>query len=465
MSTRYLDLKDEYEDLWASVSIRQDRKSDIQAIVDRIILRQGKYAAVERDTGVPWKIVAAIHALESSLSFSGHLHNGDPLTSKTIHVPSGRPLSGEPPFTWEQSAIDALRMKITNEISTFSIPESLWYLERYNGFGYRGGGRNTTPPMRSPYLWSFTNHYSKGKYVKDGVFDPNAISRQAGAAAILFALHNEGIPGEAPQGDESPSTPILDHLLIQGTRGAEVAQLQMCLRDLGIDVGEIDGQFGPRTLTAVLTFQAQSGLVQDGVVGPQTWQALFNKLHATDTPSTTESLSSIRTRILNFASQEASKGRSHAPGNEIDQLVLDPLRPILVELGHLGRSQQDTFYNWCAAWVTYICRNSGISVPDRYANFWASAALVDSWRHMGRETGSWFRRGTRAPIPGDIVTFDWDGDQSLDHIGIFKEFGSQGSIITLEGNNKNCEGRFSRSMTLVDGFIDVDKLAAVIGAA
>lgn len=463
MRTRFSELKAEYEDLWASITIRPEREDDVHAIVDRILLQRDRYTAVERDTGVPWRVVACIHSMESSLSFFGHLHNGDPLTARTVHVPAGRPRTGRPPFTWEESAIDALRMKETDQVSTFTIPESLWYLERYNGFGYRGGGRNTTPPMRSPYLWSFTTHYVKGKYVADGHFDPHAISRQAGAAALLYQLGNE-VDGEGITGrDSTQGVPPLDRLLLQGTRGADVATLQMRLRDLGNDPGEIDGQFGPRTLAAVLAFQERSGLVEDGVVGPATWRALFQDQEGS-TAVREERLSDVRQRVLEFAVQEAAKGRSHAPGNEIDRLVLDPLRPILVQLGHLGSTQTDTFFNWCAAWVTYICREGGIQIPDRYDDFWASVALVESWRHMGRKTGAWFRRGTRSPRPGDIVTFNWDGDQSLDHIGIFKAFGPGGNLVTLEGNKGNLEGEFTRSLERVDGFLDVDQLAAALPA-
>ena len=48
--------------------------------------------------------------------------------------------------------------------------QTLYELERYNGFGYR----DRRPQVLSPYLWSFSNHYSRGKYVADGRFsDPS----------------------------------------------------------------------------------------------------------------------------------------------------------------------------------------------------------------------------------------------------------------------------------------------------
>jgi hypothetical protein len=104
-----------------------------------------------------------------------------------------------------------------------------------------------------------------------------------------------------------------------------------------------------------------------------------------------------------------------------------------------------------------------IAIPDRYNNFYASVALVDAWLNPGRETGSWFRRGQRTPRPGDIVTYNWDGDARLDHIGIMKSFSANARIITYEGNKANREGEFSRSLESVDGFLDLDLLAARIG--
>jgi lysozyme family protein len=63
----------------------------------------------------------------------------------------------------------------------------LYVLEGYNGFGYRSKG------IRSPYLWSFSNLYEKGKYVADHQFDPNAVSKQVGSAVLLKLLSEGGL--------------------------------------------------------------------------------------------------------------------------------------------------------------------------------------------------------------------------------------------------------------------------------
>lgn len=58
-----------------------------------------------------------------------------------------------------------------------------------------------------------------------------------------------------------------------------VAAIQKRLNALMYGEGKIteDGQFGVRTRSAVLDFQAENGLAVDGVVGPKTWEALFAK--------------------------------------------------------------------------------------------------------------------------------------------------------------------------------------------
>jgi lysozyme family protein len=174
-------LKSEYDQLWRTCAIRPNRVAAVNALADRLVASKARYQAAGKPSAVPWFVVGVIHVLEASGDFTKHLHNGDPLTARTVRVPAGRPTAGKPPFTWEQSAADAIALKLKGW-TDWSIPGTLYVLERYNGWGYRDRGHT------SPYLWSFSSNYVKGKYVKDGVFDPNAVSAQCGAAVMLRRL-------------------------------------------------------------------------------------------------------------------------------------------------------------------------------------------------------------------------------------------------------------------------------------
>ena len=118
-----------------------------------------------------------------------HLHNGDPLTARTVHVPKGRPENGSPPFTWEESAADALDYdKLTNN-SNWTVAGIAYAIEGYNGWGYR----NYHSDVKSPYLWSFSNLYIQGKYTEDGKWSQTTVSDQCGAMVLLKVMSDKGI--------------------------------------------------------------------------------------------------------------------------------------------------------------------------------------------------------------------------------------------------------------------------------
>jgi len=188
-STKFEDLKEEYRDLWSTCEIKADKVSTVNAVCASIIANKERYESVSKVTGVPWQVIAVIHFMEGGGNFKSHLHNGDPLNERTVHVPAGRPKTGNPPFAWEVSAIDALGGDDQYRGKSWGIEETLFFLECYNGTGYRvGRGQATNPPRRTPYLWSYTNHYQSGKYIQDGVFSSTAVSNQVGCAAMLRTL-------------------------------------------------------------------------------------------------------------------------------------------------------------------------------------------------------------------------------------------------------------------------------------
>ena len=70
--------------------------------------------------------------------------------------------------------------------------------------------------------------------------------------------------------------------LQEGNQGQSVRQVQFMLRVLSEYISDIptvkeDGIFGPRTKEGVIAFQRFAGLKQDGIVGPVTWKALYDR--------------------------------------------------------------------------------------------------------------------------------------------------------------------------------------------
>ncbi len=141
---------------------------------------KARYQAVSARTGVPWFFVAVAHEREASQNWNTQLAQGDPLGSVSVHVPKGRG-----PFkTWEDGAYDALVncAPFAARNRDWSIGGTLTMLERYNGLGYAARGKP------SPYIWSGTDQYISGKYVRDGVYDAHVVDQQLGCAGLLRAM-------------------------------------------------------------------------------------------------------------------------------------------------------------------------------------------------------------------------------------------------------------------------------------
>jgi len=183
-------LKDEYIELFKTCVIRDQNRSQAEDYANRVMEPKSRdqYTAAADVPCLPWYFVGVIHALEASFNFKAHLHNGDPLSKKTVQVPKGRPPVWNPPNDWVSSAVDALQYEGFGNQDDWSLARILYRWETYNGFRSR-----TIYKIKTPYLWSFSNHYTKGKFVADNVWDSNAVSKQCGAAVILKVLVERGV--------------------------------------------------------------------------------------------------------------------------------------------------------------------------------------------------------------------------------------------------------------------------------
>ncbi len=189
-SQRYDKYKAAYLELFDSCKVRPERQSTVDWYVSK--LTNAKYRAayekLEDDICVPWYFIGVLHALEASFNFDAHLHNGDPLSKRTTHVPAGRPLVWQPPSDWQSSAKDALALEKFTEHLDWNLARMLFRIEAYNGFRSREL-HNTN----SPYLWSFSNHYTAGKFVADNEWSGTTVSQQCGAAVMIKALVDKKI--------------------------------------------------------------------------------------------------------------------------------------------------------------------------------------------------------------------------------------------------------------------------------
>lgn len=127
----------------------------------------------------------------------------------------------------------------------------------------------------------------------DGVFGPATVS-----AVIKFqgdkGLGGDGIAGPATlaalgglaadaagtgSGSSNPN------LLKEGMSGNNVSGLQTKLKSLGYYSKNVDGNFGPGTLSAVIAFQKDNGITSDGIAGPATLAALDGLLAVKSAPA------------------------------------------------------------------------------------------------------------------------------------------------------------------------------------
>jgi lysozyme family protein len=255
-------LRKEYEDLFNTCVIKPARMAEVETTIGRLLAKRTVYQGVGGPLGIPWFIIAVIHNMEASLDFSSHLHNGDPLTARTVQVPAGRPKKGNPPFSWEESASDALTMRGLGSATDWSLAGTLYQMEGYNGWGYRLKHQH----VKSPYLWSYSNHYTSGKFVKDGVWSDSAVSKQCGAAVILRRMSESGQIEFADQPAPKADTPplVVSYSMKKSGDPAQVARAETLQQWLNTFPGifvKVDGVPGERTSNA---FKSVTGVYLPG---------------------------------------------------------------------------------------------------------------------------------------------------------------------------------------------------------
>lgn len=449
--------------LYAACVIRPERLAEIDRDHVRALTgARATYEAAGGPLGIPWWFVGILHGLECSFDFGKHLHNGDPLTARTVREPPGRPRDGSPPFTWLESAFDALRRKRFDGQADWSVGTVLDRFERYNGLGYRTRGLN------SPYLWSFSTHWEKGKFVRDGVFDPEAPSSQCGAGVLLKRLEALGIvdparpldpaagsvatlaarvaaPAAAGSGDFAQAgvppfarRTVAAELDFPGDtkRPARDTRTQRRVHriqewlSLHGDATPIDGDFGGGTEDAVRRFQARAGLPETGVADERTWALLTAPMRRALAPLTPRPGETLNAMVLRVGAQHlAEHPREFTVGGEGNRGAWVRL----YMLGAEGKAQL-----WCAGFVCHIVGQAAeaLGLPTPFPRQVGVDALVADAKASGRfiaeaDLATPAQRKARVPPGSLFVVRDTATDWT--HVGIVSEMGMD-AFRTIEGN-------------------------------
>lgn len=168
-----------------------------------------------------------------------------------------------------------------------------------------------------------------------------------------------------------------------GSRGGAVQDLQSALNDHGASLA-VDGVFGPRTHSAVVSYQSANGLLVDGVVGPETRGSLNAGGVSTGGASVSTASSSSHGSIVDAA--YSALGTPYAWGGE--------------SLGGMD----------CSGLVNYAYQAAGIDIPR------TSSQIANG--------GTWISQSQAQP--GDIVV--WSG-----HVAIYI---GDGQIIDASGSQQ-----------------------------
>lgn len=177
-----MDWKSAFSQLFETMVIHPSKLPQIDSIARRIIAQKKRYQECSKLCGgVPWEFIAICHYRESNLDFTKNLCNGQALTKRTTIIPKGR----GPYDSFEESAVDALvTLKNYDRIRDWDPGRMALEAEKFNGLGYRNkkGG--------NPYLWGGSQHYTRGKYVRDGVYSSTFVDPQMGVMPILKRVYD-----------------------------------------------------------------------------------------------------------------------------------------------------------------------------------------------------------------------------------------------------------------------------------
>lgn len=399
--------------LWNQAVILPAKLIEAKNQVNRyLIANKDRYLAVSKLTGVPWYVIGCIHFMEGSCNFKTHLHNGDSLKARTVQVPAGRPKTGTPPFTWEESCVDALGYDHLSGQVDWSIPHILYLCEAYNGFGYRSHG------VPSAYVWAGTSVAKPGRYIADRVWSATAMSTRCAVVSMLKTLIAMG-EINPPVDSSSVPAPLPEWVLLRnGSKGDKVKLLQTELNEgFGTKLTP-DGIFGSYTEKAVLSAEKILNIPADGVVTEGDFNLIKDYKKPEPKPiEPTDYNAALINEAKKWIGVHEQGGNNNGPEVEIFQKAVD------------GKADSAP---WCMSFLQYCIKATEKSLGIK-SNITRSEHCLTVWRNSPAGLK------IKDPIPGCVVIWQ-HGKTDKGHTGFVTGINSDGKLLTIEGNTDSQTG-------------------------
>ncbi len=234
---------------------------------------------------------------------------------------------------------------------------------------------------------------------------------------------------------------VVREVLKLGSDGVAVVVLQDLLKAHGVKAtGPSDGDFGPATEAAVLTFQQQHGLEVDGRVGPATWSALTS--HVPDVVGTVIPPS------------------GDARAQELLGVALSEIGAREIPDGSNGGGRVDAYTGrwrvpWCALFLSWCLRQCSWNPWPKPI---AAVVKVKAWA-LERKLYE-VANGSYVPEPGDLFVMLRAGQAGVDpqhgHVGIVLAYDARSKMIrTVEGNASNAVRTLARPVSEMDGYVRI----------
>ena len=157
-------------------------------------------------------------------------------------------------------------------------------------------------PGTAVFCWNGSTYSHVGLYIGDG-WVIEAANTQSGVIKTKvteskwkFWGELKGLSFDEKVPEPEPEPAKTYPLIKRGSKGEAVKECQTMLQTLGYDLGKwgIDGDFGSATEKAVIEFQRDHLLVQDGKVGNNTWAALIQAVNKIEPKPETKYTVTIR---------------------------------------------------------------------------------------------------------------------------------------------------------------------------